>query len=156
MWIFIVEPGIGPIGLTILIYKNGFGMFQVPPLGGWWIVAGILLISAIVIWGNLTWWKNEDEPPHFNAIVLLTFYGVFQLFYYWGRAQENNLLNVSMPGVLLGAHWLCNIRKPTMKFYVPEMMGKTLFFLSLTGLGLYLQFFIPDVAMRLSQNLIQM
>jgi hypothetical protein len=139
----------------IFMYKNGFGMLPVPALGGWWIIAAILLISTIIIWGSLTKWKNKKLPAHFNAIVLLTFYGVFQLLYYWGRAHENNIFMVSLPSVLLGAYWLCENRKKDIGSFVPQTVRKTVFVLSLVGLGVYLQFFIPDVAYKLRQNIDQ-
>lgn len=140
----------------IFLYKNGFGMFLVPALGGWWIIAAILLISTIVIWGSLTKWKDEDLPTHFNAVVLLTFYGIFQFLYYWGRAHENNLFMVNMPSVLLSAYWLYENRVLGMESFVPPVFRKTLFVLSAIGLGIYLQFFIHVFAVKLSQNLVQM
>lgn len=140
----------------IFAYKNGFGMLPVPALGGWWVIVAILLISTMAIWGSLTKWKDRDLLPHFNAIVLLTFYSVFQLLYYWYRAIENNIFMVSLPSVLLGAYWLCENRKSNRGSFVPPHFRNMVFGLSAVGLGIYLQFFIPDVAFLLRQNINQM
>jgi hypothetical protein len=137
----------------VFLYKNGFGMLPVPALGGWWIIVGILLISMLVIWGSLTQWKNENLPPHFNAVVLLTFYGIFQLFYFWGRAHVSNLFSVSMPSVLLGFYWLYEFRIKEEKSHIPGTLRTGVILLSGIGLGFYLQLFLPDTASKLTGNL---
>jgi hypothetical protein len=128
-------------------------MLPVPALGGWWVIVGIFLISMLVIWGSLTRWKNENLPLHFNAVVLLTFYGVFQLFYFWGRAHVNNLFSVSMPCILLGSYWLYEFRIKGEKSHIPGTLRTGVILLSGIGLGFYLQFFLPDIAFKLTRNL---
>ncbi len=136
----------------IFLYKNGFGMLPVPAFGAWWIIIGILLISICVVGGRLTKWKDSSQPAHFNAIVFLTFYGVFQFFYFLGRAHPNNLFHISMPSILLGAYWIYAMGNQKESSLIPELFRKSILVISVIGLGFYLQFLVPDMVFKLSQS----
>jgi hypothetical protein len=136
----------------IFLYKNGFGMMPVPAFGAWWIIIGILFISMCVVVGSLTKWKDSFRPAHFNAMVFLTFYGIFQFFYFLGRAHPNNLFHISMPSILLGAYWLYWLGGRRENCLIPEFFKKSILVLSVAGLGFYLQFLVPDMVFKLSQS----
>jgi hypothetical protein len=136
----------------VLLYKNGFGMLWLPAFGSWWILVGILLASLFVILGGFLKTKDITLPSHFNAMALLTFYGIFQFFYFLGRAHPNNLFFICMPSILLGAYWLYWLRK-TDSTFIPPIIKKTTFVLSLLALGLYMPVFLPELSRKLSQSL---
>jgi hypothetical protein len=137
----------------VFLYKNGFGMFFVPALGGWWVIACILLGSFLIVWGSLTKWKHKILPTHLNAMAFLTFYGIFQFFYFLGRAHPNNLFHISMPSILLSAYWLYWLGKIRDESVIPSTMKKSIFVLSALGLIIYLPFLVPDAGIKLSQSL---
>ena len=139
----------------IFLYKGGFGMIPVPALGGWWLIIVMLLVSLLVVWGSLTKWKGAALPKHFNAMVLLTFYGIFQFFYFLGRAHLNNLFHVSMPSILLGAYWLYWISGSEKENSIPLVVKHSVCLLSILALGIYSQMLVPFVDLKLSQSLDQ-
>jgi len=136
----------------IFLYQNGFGRMLVPALGAWWIIVGILFISMCVVVGSLTKWKAFSRPAHFNAMVFLTFYGIFQFFYFLGRAHPNNLFHISMPSVLLGAYWIYWLGTHQDTSLIPELFKKSILVMSVIGLSFYLQFLVPDMVFKLSQS----
>jgi hypothetical protein len=136
----------------VLLYKNGFGMLWMPAFGSWWILVGILLVSLFVILGGFLKTKDVTLPTHFNAIALLTFYGIFQFFYFLGRAHPNNLFHICMPSILLGAYWLYWLRK-TDSTFIPSMIKKITFGLSVLALGLYMPVFLPQLSGKLKESL---
>ena len=91
-------------------YTGGSNMLQLPGMGYWWLVVAIFYFSLYAIVG-IKLSKERFIPPNFNVIVLLTFYGILQFTYYFGRANWNNLLHISMPSILLVIYWLYFIRR---------------------------------------------
>jgi hypothetical protein len=103
--------------------------------------------------GSVIRTKKADRPAHFNALVFLTFYGIFQFFYFLGRAHPNNLFHISMPSILLSAYWLYWLQTAKSKFVIPSIIKKSVFVLSAMGLIIYLPFLVPQAGIKLSQSL---
>ncbi len=136
----------------IELSKKGYYMILMPPLDAWWLLLGILYLSFFIILGSLVRTGKENLPPHFNAMALLTFYGIMQFSYYAGRANFNNLYHISMPGILLSAYWLYWLWSEKSPL-IPAAVKKTVIVLSITALGLYLQSFIPLTVLKLNYTL---
>jgi hypothetical protein len=136
----------------IFYYKGGFDMLPVDPIGVWWLMIGILLFSLFIVLGGLTKTKELMDCSDFNAVVLLTFYGITQFLYFMGRAHPNNLFHVSMPSILLGAYWLYWLGKNNL-FPIHPLVKKTVFAVSAVSLGLYLPLVLPRVFAKLNENL---
>jgi hypothetical protein len=94
----------------IFLYQGGWGMLPLPPMGYWWAVAGTLYGSFFALLALGPYRPARPFPFHLNAIALLTFYGIFQFFYYLGRAHWNNLIHIAMPSLLLFLYWLHYLR----------------------------------------------
>ncbi len=89
----------------VTLYRNGFMMVDTPLLGPWWILVGTLYFSLFLLLI-----PGEKQTPHKNIFVLVTFYGIFQLFYYFGRSVYTNLYPIVMPAIFLSLYWLYVLR----------------------------------------------
>ncbi len=114
----------------VQMYGQGFGMIDTPLLGPWWIVVGILYFS--LFWLLI---PGEKKMPHKSVLVLAAFYGIFQLFYYFGRSIRTNLYPVLMPEIFLSLYWLYALRAKDFP-QVPKFVQNAWLVLFL-GLSLY-------------------
>ena len=123
----------------VFLYKGGFGLLPMEGMGYWWFMFGILYFSFFSVLGIFYGRDQKNpNPPHFNAIVLLTFYGITQFLYFIGRSHPINLLNVSMPSLLLFIYWLFYLRcfdPPG----VPRVLKTYGYSLAIVMMGIYLQ-----------------
>jgi hypothetical protein len=136
----------------VFTYKNGNGWMAIQPFGGWLLIVGTYVFSVFAILANLMKKKDPQGPTHFNAIVLVTFYGICQFFYFLGVSHPNNLFHVGMPAILLGAYWLYWLMNTESSPFLPDVK-KSLFAVSAIAIGLYLQLLIPTMIDKLSHNL---
>ena len=124
----------------VFLYKNGFGMMQMPGLGIWMVIIGTYCGSLLSIIGIMLNSRETQKPlpRNLNVILLVTFYGIFQFFYYLGRAHPTNLLHVAMPVVLLVCYWLYFLRRFN-PASVPTSFKKLGFTLAVIFIGIVLQ-----------------
>ena len=136
----------------IFLYKGGFGSMPRPGVDLWCLIAGTLYFSLFTILA-LSFKREGDKPlpENLNAMVLLTFYGIFQYLYFVYRSHPNNLYHISMPSLLLYAYWLYVFRSQDPSF-LPREARKTVFAIAVVFVGIYLQALLPDAVIKIKEQ----
>ncbi len=131
------------------LHLGGFFLRWMPASGCWWAVVVVLYFSFFAVLGVAFRVSNRvDRFPNFNAIALLTFYGITQFYYYVGRAVGFNLLAVSMPSLLLFLYWLYFLRRHDLPS-APWILKKGTFVLGVLAIGIYLPLFVPRALQKI-------
>lgn len=136
----------------IFLYKGGFGMMGRPGIDYWCLIIGILYFSLFTLLAMSVGRKITNQTRnHFNAVVFLTFYGIFQFMYFIYRTSPNNLFHISMPGILLFAYWLYHFRSKDPSF-LPGVLKKFVFGLAVFFVGVYSQTLIPTAVVKIKEQ----
>ncbi len=131
------------------LHLGGFFLRWMPASGCWWSVLAVLYFSFFAVLGAVFRAPDRvDRFPNFNAVVLLTFYGITQFYYYVGRAVGFNLLAVSMPSLLLFLYWLFFLRRYDLPS-APPILKKGAFALGVLAIGIYLPLFVPRALQKI-------
>lgn len=93
----------------VFMYRYGYDMIATPIFGTWWIIVGILYFSFFLIFA-FRGSPDEKTRAHLNVLALVAFYGIFQIFYYFGRSAPTNIFPLVMPSTLLTLFWLYSLR----------------------------------------------
>jgi len=124
-------------------YRAGLGSIPIEGPGYWCSILGILYFSLFVVAGSTIARKEKGYlPPHLNVIVFLTLYGIFQFLYFLGRSHPNNLLHISMPGIVLTVYWLAVLRRDPIISFLPRAKRYGLV-MGVILMAFYLQPFVP-------------